>query len=46
MNVKEVCALEEERLEAQLFAMGVEDMLGEDVCSLGIPEEDMRAAEE
>lgn len=46
MNVKEVCVLEEERLEAQLFAMEVEEMLGEEVCALVIPKEDMRAAEE
>lgn len=45
MKVEEVCVLEE-RLEAQLFGMEVEEMLGEKVCVLEIPEEDMRAVEE
>lgn len=33
-------------VEAQLFGMEVKEMLGEKVCALGIPEEDMRAAED
>lgn len=31
MNVEEVGALKEERLEAKLFGMEVEEMLGEEV---------------
>lgn len=46
MKVEEVCVLEEERLEAELFEMKVEEILGEEVCALEILEEDMRAAEE
>lgn len=34
------------KVEAQLFGMEVKEMLGEKVCALGIPEDDMRAAEE
>lgn len=34
------------KVEAQLFGMEVEEMLGEKVCAMGIPEEDMRTAEE
>lgn len=46
MKVEEVCVLEEERLEAQLFKLEIEEMPGEEVCSLEMPEGDMRAAVE